>query len=429
MAKVKMLPKFEIDEDTSRPKSTFKFAKWKPNTKLVSNSKKPVDQCAPLPEKDRFVDLADRNPDMIVRRSKEILTKIKKKDEALAALGKTRKLGFVNRPRPVLVKMKEMMFPITIQRPEKEDHDIKIMVNFDSNYFGMPLAGYDPLKKKYAIDEGQQRLLALRDRIRLGLEPDVDPNEWEEHEVWIQVIDLEVKNGVVDYSPLRLRFIIENDRKLKVSEQEKFKNEVHGKLTDSPNAPTLRQYEQSAERYLKLKARGLTPVDSTDEGEANKAGAFGAVRYLRNNALTNEDIDDIADFFYDYYRHEPLADMQVLPVKWLHHENKNYHWYDNKNTKKVAEFKKFKLYLNATCSIKNDFSEWQYFASDVWKRRMKALKSTSHEPPEFSMVWLMQMTQKAGYTYPGIDPDWYTAYTDGVSGWDVLRQEEKDLFL
>jgi hypothetical protein len=408
---------------------TFKFDKWEPNTKVVPDSKKPIDQCAPLPEKERFVALKNRNIDMVERRGKEIQSKLKKADKALSTLGKIRKLGFDNRPRPVLVKMKDMIFPITIQRPEKEDHDIKIMVNFDSRFFGMPLAGYDPKKKKYAIDEGQQRLIALRDRIRMGLEPDVNPDEWEEHEVWIQVIDLEVNKGVVDYSPLRLRFIIENDRKLKVSEQEKFKNEVHGKLTDSPNAPTLPEYERSAERYLKIKSKGLIPVDSTDEGEANKAGAFGAVRYLRNESLTNEDIDDIADFFYDYFRHEPMADMQVLPVKWLHQVNKNYHWFDNKNANKVAEFKKFKKYLNATCAVKNDFDEWQYFAGDVWKRRMKALKSTGAIPPEYSMVLLIQMTQQAGYTYPGIDLVWYTAYTDGVSSWDVLRQEEKDLFV
>jgi hypothetical protein len=413
----------------STRKTKFKFENWEPNTKVVPKAKKPADQCAPIPAKDRFVDLANRNMDMIERRGKDILKKIKERDKQLVEANKTRKLGFANRPRPVLVKMKDMTFPITIQRPEKEDHDIKIMANFDSNFFGMPLAGYDPLLKKYAIDEGQQRLLALRDRIRMGLEPDVKPDEWQEHEVWIQVIDLEVKKGVVDYSPLRLRFIIENDRKLKVSEFEKFKNEVHGKLTDSPNVPTLREYERSSERYLKLKSKGITPVDSTDEGQSNKPGAFGAVRYIRNDSLTNEDIDNIGDFFYDHFRHEPVADMQVIPVKWLYHENKEYHWYDNKNTKKVQEFKKFKLYLNATCAVKNDFAEWQYFASDVWKRRMSKLKSTGSEPPEFSMVLLLQMTEKAGYVYPGIDPDWYTAYTDGVTSWDVLRQEEKDLFV
>jgi len=410
-------------------KINFKFAQWKPNTKSVPKSKRPTDHCAPLEDTERFVDLKDRNMNMIVRRGEEILSKIQKKDKELATLGKSRKLGFSNRPRPTLVKMKQIMFPITIQRTEKEDHDIDIMVNFDSRFFAMPLAGYDPLKDKYAVDEGQQRLIALRDRIRMGLEPNLSSDEWEDHEVWLQVIDLEVINGVVDYSPLRLRFLIENDRKLKVSDFDKFKNEVHGKLTDSPNAPTLYEYERSADRYLKLQKKGLTPVDSTEEGEANKAGAFGAVRYLRNKALTNEDVEDIADFFYEHFRHEPMYDMQVLPVQWLYKQNKNYHWYDSNDAKKVSEFKKFKLYLNATCAVKNDFGEWMYFSRDIWARRMAVLKSNDKIPDDFSMILLIQMTQKAGYTYPGIDPTWYTSYTNSVSSWDVLRQPEKDLFI
>lgn len=410
-------------------KTHFKFSNWKPNTNSVPKSKKPIDNCAPLSDTERFVNLVDRNIDMIERRGEEILKNIKKEDAKLKKLGMVRKLGVANRPEPMLVKMKQIMFPITIQRDEKEDHIVNIMSQYDSNFFGMPLAGYDPLKNMYAVDEGQQRLLSLRDRIRMGLEPGVNANEWQEHEVWIQVINLEVKDGVVDYSPLRIRFIVENDRKLKVSEYDKFKNEVHGKLTDSPNTETLPEYERSAKRYLKLKKRGLTPVDSTDEGQASKAGAFGAVRYLRNKKLTDEDVDNIGDFFYKHFRHEPLADMQVMPVQWLHNENKNYHWYDSNDNKKVAEFEKFKFNLNATCAIKNDFGEWEYFSRDVWSRRMKRLKSTGDIPPEFSMVLLIQLTEHAGYTYPGIDPVWYTAYTDGVSSWDILRQEEKDLFV
>ena len=411
-------------------KSHFKFANWKPNTKPVSNSKKPVDHCAPLADKDRFVDLADRNMDMIGRRGEEILKKCEKEDSKLAKLGIVRKLGFENRPRPVLVKMKQLMFPITIQRDEKEDHDIGIMVKFDSRNFSMPLAGYDPIKKKYAVDEGQQRLLALRDRIRLGKEPGVKSEDWENHEVWIQVIDLDVIKGVVDYSPLRQRFIIENDRKLKVSEYDKLKNEIHGKLTDSPNAPTLPEYERAAERYLKLKKKGMTPVDSTDEGQMGKSGALGAVRYLRNNKLTNVDIDNISDFFYEHMRHEPVADMQVLPVKWLFDEvTQEYHWYDKNDKAKVDEFKKFLRYLNAICSIKNDFDEWEYFARDIHARRMKVLKSNTGISDEYSMLLLIQILQHAGYTFPGIDPVWYNTHTQVVSGWDVLRQEEKDLFV
>jgi hypothetical protein len=125
---------------------------------------------------------------------------------------------------------------------------------------------------------------------------------------------------------------------------------------------------------------------------------------------------------------EPVADMQVLPVKWLHKINNDYHWYDANNNKKVAEFKKFKFNLNATAAQKRDFGNWQFFATDVWARRMKRLKSNTKIPDEFSMILLIQMTKEAGYMYPGIDPSWYTAYTEGVSAWDVLRQEEKDMF-
>jgi hypothetical protein len=141
------------------------------------------------------------------------------------------------------------------------------------------------------------------------------------------------------------------------------------------------------------------------------------------------DIENIADLHYQYMRHEPVSDMEVLPVKWLHEQNKDYHWYDANDPDKVTEFKQFLFCLNATCAIKNDYDEWMYFARDVWSRRMTKLKSKGSIPAEFSMVLLIQMTAKAGYTYPGIDPDWYTSYTDGVSSWDVLRQDERNLFV
>ncbi len=59
-------------------KSHFKFANWKPNTKPVLKSKKPIDHCAPVADNDRFVNIEDRDMDMIERRGDEILKKIKK---------------------------------------------------------------------------------------------------------------------------------------------------------------------------------------------------------------------------------------------------------------------------------------------------------------------------------------------------------------
>jgi len=412
----------------------FKFSNWKPNKKPVPKNKRPVDRCAPVPPDKRLVPIQERDMDMIERRRDEILRLIKKHDESLLKLGRNvRRVLKKHNLRAVQTTLGQIVFPITIQRPEKEDHIIGIMAAYDAWFFGMPLAGWDPIAKKFAVDEGQQRLLALRDRIRLGQHPDCDPDDWENYPITLQVIDLEVKkdsNGkkFTDYSPLRLRFIIENDRKLRVSDIDKLVNEVHGKLTDSPNAPTLPEYEKSAARYLQLKSKGLTPADSSDDGQKLLPGAFTAVRYLRNNSLTNEDIDNICDFVHDHMPNEPVADMQVLPVKWLHKINNEYHWYDANNPKKVAEFKKFKYNLNATAAQKRDFGNWQYFATDVWSRRMKRLKSNTKIPDEFSMLLLIQMTKEAGYMYPGIDPTWYTAYTEGVSSWDVLRQEEKDMF-
>jgi hypothetical protein len=37
--------------------------------------------------------------------------------------------------------------------------------------------------------------------------------------------------------------------------------------------------------------------------------------------------------------------------------------------------------------------------------------------------------EQAGYTYPGIDKEWYSKYTQTKSGWDCLTKTEQNLFL
>jgi hypothetical protein len=410
--------------------TSFKFANWGAKATPIPETKKPVDLCAPVPEDERVVHIDDRNMDMIERRSEEIIKKI----DSISTLKLDKKITKEFMPKPVTTTFSKCIFPVTIQRPEKEEHQINIMADYDARYFSMPSAGYDAILDMYVIDEGQHRLLALRDRIRLGLQPDCKPDDWEDYPIHLQVINLEInedENGNLycDYSPLRVRFLIENDRKLAVSEFDKFKNEVHGKLTDSPNSQTLPEYERAAEIYLKLKQRNITPVDSSDHGQRSKAGALSAVRYLRDKKFTMSDVDNMANFHHEFTAHEPVSDMQVLPVKWLYKLNTAHHWYDQNDPDKVSEFKQFLFCLNATCAVKNDFDLWMSFAREVWKRRMKKLKAHDNIPADFSMVLLIQLTAKAGYTYPGIDPDWYNAYTTPISSWDVLTQAEKNLFV
>lgn len=413
---------------------SFKFSDWKPDLSPVPAEKMPVDKLAPVPPNQRLVRIQDRNIDMINIRGKEILERIKEHDKYLKKYEKrVRNILKKYNPRPVQSTLGQVVFPITIQRDEQEDHIVDIAVEYDAWFFGMPLAGWDPIEKKFAVDEGQQRLLALRDRIRLGLHPDCKAEDWESYPIDLQVIDLQVKTDddgapYADYSPLRIRFIIENDRKLKVSDFDKIKNESHGKLTDSPNAETLPAYEKAADRYLRLKKKGITLVDAKLKKEADKPGAFTAVRYLRDNSLTNDDVENIASFHSKHLPGEPVADMEVLPVKWLYKIRNEHYWHDDKIPAKVKEWDKFLFCLSATALRKRDFDLWSDFSRDVWSRRMKHLKSTTKIPDEFSMVLLMQMTKEAGYMYPGIDSKWYTAYTDEVSSWDVLTKKEQEMF-
>ena len=61
-----------------------------------------------------------------------------------------------------------------------------------------------------------------------------------------------MNKGVVDYGPERRVFNIENGEKLPVSQIDKFKNEVHGKNMDSPNAPTYEEFENAAKVYEEI---------------------------------------------------------------------------------------------------------------------------------------------------------------------------------
>lgn len=414
---------------------TFKWQDWQPNTAPVPESKRPKDRCAPVPKHLRLARIQERNTDMLERRKEEILKRINRHDEILAKLGRNlRRVLKKYRARSVSTTLGQLVYPVTIQRDEQEEQIIRIMVEFDQTYFGMPSAGWDPLEGKYAVAEGQQRTLALRDRIILGLHPDCDPADWESYPIELQVIDLEVKvdssgEKYTDYSPLRELFVVENGKKLPVSDFDMFVNEAQGKLTDSPNAPTLPEYEKAGDRYKRLKSKGLTVVDSRDENQMSKAGAFGAARYLRNSQLTNEMVDNIADHHHEYSRHEPCVDILVIPIKRLYDLRDEYYYYDKNDPVKVAEWQTCLKNINATVyKSKRDWDAWEAFSNEVWLARNKKLKIKDKRPQDYNTILLIQCMAKAGYIYPGFDPSILNAYTQ-PSGYDVMTQAQRDVFV
>lgn len=408
---------------------SFKYTNWKPFTGNVPASSKPVDHCAPKPNSERFVMIEDRNMDMIHDYKDTILEKLKYNKEVNGYDDSKITSEFL--PRPTKVRLGDVMFVTDIQRDAKNNHIIdNIMTEYNAYYFSMPLAGYDPIRKRYAVDEGQQRLLSLRDRIRLGLQPDCAPEDWQDYPVWLQVITLEVNNGIVDYGPCRMRFIIENDRKLPVSEFEKFKNEVQGKLTDSPNSPTAEHYEKAAKAYNIVLNHGIIPIDSKDKKQASKAGALGAVRYLRNDKLTFQEIEIMSKHFYDYARQEPFYDVMVEPIVWIIQEMKDSPNYNSNDSNSVAELEKCLRHMNAYVADIHD-GDWEdldYHSKDVWRRRMDITGEDLSRPWNYPVVYILQILKKMGYVCPLVNQNIYNKFMN-PSGYDTLTQEEKDVLL
>ena len=409
-------------------KSTFKFTDWKPNTSKVAKTKLPVDVCAPLSASDRFINIEDRCSDILERRKDFINKRFKETAEA----NKHNKTDTKDMPKIVYVPLGECMFVVDVQRPLDENHVIDIIVNWDSRNWRTPKGSYDPVLKRYGITDGQHRVIAFRDRIRLGLFPDIKSEDWRSVLIPLEVTDLEVKDNVVDYSPAREQFLGENGGYTKkVSEMDKFMNEVAGKLIDSPTVETKPEYERAARYYTAMKKKGVTPVHSTDEGNSSKPGAFTAVRYLRGKKpITFKQLETLIDHHYDYARHEPIADIEVLPIIKLRDEIEEYGWYDDKDTAKVKETEKLFRYINAVVHEFGDWGNFQSIAEQVWNERCKKRHVKESVPADLSMALLLQLVQKAGYTFSGFDQGWYKKYEFGnnMSLFSCLNKDDQVKF-
>lgn len=411
----------------------FKFDTWTPKTKKLTTKDKPVDVCAPVATKDRFVPLDKRCMDMITRRGDEI----RKAMKAAEVKNKDNKIDYEDMPIIVQVPMGDCMIVTDLQRDPEEDHIIyDIMVPWDSRFFTTPRGAWDPVEKKYGITEGQQRVIAFRDRIRLGLVNGINPDDWKNVKINLEIIKLEIKKGVVDYGPERRVFNIENGEKLPVSQIDKFKNEVHGKNMDSPNEKTYEEFEQAALVYADMLKADITPT--ANEGKnAGKAGAFKHIAYVRTDAkgkgnkakLNRTALKKIYKLHNEYSSHEPIATIELLPILLVEEAIENHSWYNKADKKKMAEVEKFRKYLNATVhSVWCGWDAYMKYAQKLWNRRCKKTGVKESVPADWSLALLIQLVEKAGYTYPGINSEWYIKYT-GPSGWDCLTTEEQALFV
>jgi len=406
----------------------FKFASWVPNTAAVAAKDRPNDLCAPKPDCERFINIEDREINFLNNYAALIKTKMVEN----AVKNSKNKTAYSDMPKIIYIELGECMIVTDSQRPLDLSHVINIMVNWDSRNWRTPKGSYDPIRKRYGITDGQHRIVAFRELIRMGYFSNINPSEWKTVKIPLEVIELEVYDGIVDYGPSRTHFLGENGEYTKrVTEMDRFVTEVAGKIIDSPGVDTKPEYEQAAARYMVMKTFGITPVHSKDEYNRSKAGAFSAVRLLRGKKpLSIKELSLVCRHHDVFSRHEPVADIEVLPIITLFKEIDSYPWFDVTDTNKVSERNKLFHYMNAVIYEFGDWDNFQHVAEQVWNERCKRRRVRESIPADLSLSLLLQLVKKAGYTFPGIDHEWYKKYEFGsnMTLFSCLDIEDQEKF-
>jgi len=400
---------------------SFKFSKWKPNRDPIDPNDLPKDPCAPISEEESFVMLNKLNMDMNERRKEDI-------DEAYAFYAEERKLGKSDPkyiPKVERVKLGQCGIKINLQRQQEEDHQISIMARWDMSRLTTARGAWDPQHKAYAITEGQQRLSALRNKIMRGdlIEYGWSIDNWEDFPINLEIVKLEVVNGIVDYGPECKTYIQENSEKLPMSHADKLKAEVMGKDKYAPNKTTYPEFERASKVYKLMREFSIS-AHNADSEYVNWAGSCTQIKFLRNDknkntALPLNDLRTVFELHDKNSRHEPLVSIEFLPMlTFMKMVN-----VDLGDDAKVKELDKALRYMNAV--VHEAFQGWQTymnFAEKIYKLRAPG----ESIPKNWSLIFLLQLVQKAGYTYPDIDQKVYTEYSH-PTGWSKMTPAERSL--
>jgi hypothetical protein len=401
----------------------FKYATWKPNQAPVPANERPFDPCAPILESASFVPLNKLNMDMIHRRKEDI-------DEAYKAHASEARLNKSDpKYMPIVKRVKLGMtgIKINLQRRQEEDHQIKMMVTWDFRRLTTARGAWDPLQQMYGITEGQQRVSALRNKIMRGdlIEYGWNPEDWENFEINLEIVELEIVNGIVDYGPECKTYIQENSEKLAMSHADKFKAEVMGKDKYAPDKETYPEFEQASKVYKLMQQFGITAHNKDSQWE-NYPGVCTQIKFLRadkgkNTTLPLGDLKTIFELHNENSKDQPLISIEFLPMLFLEKMIKDHGSFDINDPKKVKEKEKFYRYMNAL--VHKGFSGWKIymnFAESIYKKRAPG----ESIPKNWSLIFLLQLLQAAGYTYPDIDQSVYTMY-GAPTGWSKMTPAER----
>lgn len=407
-----------------KAKSHFKFI-WAPNKEPIVS---------------RPVNVLDKKPNQydiisVDSQATQCLTRFEQSIRAELAKPKYKNIKpqrYDQRPQPKALELGTLSIARSFQRPYDGPHVKHIVLNWDSRRTAAIQVCYNPVTKEYYITDGQHTALAYAIRARLGLFPDVNPEDWMRLKVDCMVVELEVKeDGSVDMSFCREHFLgINGGDKLKLADFDFYQNHVLAKRQDSPNDITEDEYEIAYNKQVIMEENDIIPVHK-NSADRLKPGALTGVTHLKE--LSIQDVEFFSVNHKKYWPQEPVDAMELVPMQTLRRlilsKMRNSKEFESK------EFKKFMEDLNAT--VKTTAGSWEqlkHLAQTTYTKYYRETmgvwaKKTISVPDDVSLVLLLKMYRAAGGDYQCVPESTYSRYTDnGDDLFNYLEPAKKELF-
>lgn len=404
--------------------NNFKFS-WVPNKEPITA--RPVNVLDKLPNDYDIISVDAQATQCLISFEKSI------RDELAKTTYKNIKpQRYDQRPKHQLISLDALSIARSFQRPYNGTHVKNIVLKWDSRRPAAIQVCHNPVTDEYYITDGQHTALAYAIRAKMGLFPDVNPEDWLNLKVDCMVVELEVnEDGSVDMSFCREHFMgINGGDKLKLADFDFYQNHVLAKRQDSPNNETQDEYEIAFNKQVIMEQNDVIPVHK-NSSDRFKAGALTGVTHLKD--LSIEDVEFFSSNHKKYWPQEPVDAMELVPMQTLRKlivsKMRNSKEFDSR------EFKKFMEDLNAT--VKTTAGSWEQLknlAQTTYAKYYREImgdfaKSKISVPDDVSLVLLLKMYRAAGGDYKCIPDSVYTRYTEnGDDLFNHLEPAKKELF-
>ena len=380
--------------------AAFKF-NWVPNSKVVTDTERPINEMDKKPgqiDKNSIEDLAKifiGTPEY--EKLKELLATA---DYKLSRKGKPQRYNQM--PKMKKIAIKHLLSALAFQRKINFEHLIRIVSTWDSRRPAVINIIKHKSTNALYITDGQHTVLAIAIRAKLGLFPDIKPEDWLDIAVNCQVVETD------DFSFAREHFLgINGEDKLAIIPFETHKINVLGKRQDSPTKETQEKYEMACRIQTEMERWKLFPVHP-DSPDRFKPGAV-----VHSNLLSKLEVGDVKFFgenHFSYWPQEPLDAMEMLPFQDLR----------KRLLKEGADFdmpehKQFMRELNAIIKeAAGGWAEFKNLTQQVYPLYYKKARDDDAAscPKDASLVLLLQLYRKAGGTYKFVPNNLLTRYCE-----------------